>query len=154
LLIGAGGVGKAVAFGLIGLGLEQFAIADPDLAKADALAAALVAGVPGLSIETGRDAAALARGAAGLVNGSPVGMVGLGGTPLVRSAMSGAVWAFDAVYTPVETTFLRDAEAEGLAIISGYELFFAQGVDAWAHFTGLPLDTGRLRAALLDPEAA
>jgi shikimate dehydrogenase len=153
LLIGAGGVGKAIAFGLVALGLERLAIADPDLAKADALAAALAACAPGLDIETGRDAAGLAPGACGLVNASPLGMVGLGGTPLARAAMEGACWAFDAVYTPVETAFLRDAEAEGLAIISGYELFFAQGVDAWARFTGLPLDAVRLRAALLEPEA-
>ncbi|MCO4052650.1 MAG: shikimate dehydrogenase [Bosea sp.] len=154
LLIGAGGVGKAIAFGLVALGLDQLAIADPDLAKADALAAALATGAPGLDIETGRDPAALAQGACGLVNGSPVGMVGLGGTPLAQAAMAGAAWAFDAVYTPVDTAFLRDAEAEGLAIIPGYELFFAQGVDAWARFTGLPLNDERLRAALLEPEAA
>jgi shikimate dehydrogenase len=63
--------------------------------------------------------------------------------------MPGAQWVFDAVYTPVDTRFLQDAEAAGLTIISGYELFFYQGVHAWAHFCGLPLDELRLRAELL-----
>lgn len=151
-MIGAGGVGKAVAFGLVALGAVEIRIADRDAAKAEALAEALVAASPGLRVQTGTDAAALAAGAEGLINCTPVGMVGHEGTPLPRAAMKGAGWAFDAVYTPVETQFLRDAEAEGLTIISGYELFFGQGVDAWAIFTGLPLDHGRLRAALLLPE--
>ena len=148
LMIGAGGVGKAVAFGLIALGLTEIRIADRDLPKADALAEALRAAAPGLVTRTGTDAAALAPGAAGLVNCTPVGMVGYGGTPLARPLMQGAEWAFDAVYTPVDTQFLTDASAERLQIISGYELFVGQGVDAWAIFTGLPLDEDRLRADL------
>ncbi|SUB00117.1 Quinate/shikimate dehydrogenase [Pannonibacter phragmitetus] len=152
LMIGAGGVGKAVAFGLIALGLSEIRIADRDVAKADALAEALKAVRPDLVTRTGPEAAELAAGASGLINCTPVGMVGYGGTPLERAFMTGAAWVFDAVYTPVDTPFLKDAEAEGLTIISGYELFFGQGVDAWAIFTGLPLDHGRLRQDLLKPE--
>lgn len=152
LMIGAGGVGRAVAFGLIALGLTDLRIADRDLAKADTLAAALRAASPALRVTTGTKAETAARGAEGLINCTPVGMVGYGGTPLPRAAMTGAAWAFDAVYTPVDTQFLTDAAAEGLATISGYELFFGQGVDAWAIFTGLPLDHDALRRALLQPE--
>jgi shikimate dehydrogenase len=75
-------------------------------------------------------------------------MVGIDGTPLPRSAMRGAQWAFDAVYTPIQTIFLQDSIAEGLTIISGYELFFAQGVDAWRIFTNVDLDLDALRAAI------
>ncbi|HMO08479.1 MAG TPA: shikimate dehydrogenase [Paracoccaceae bacterium] len=149
LMIGAGGVGKAVAFALIALGLTEIRISDRDLPKGEALAEALRAAAPGLVTRTGTDAAALAPGAAGLVNCTPVGMVGYPGTPLPAAAMAGAAWAFDAVYTPVDTQFLADAAAAGAQIISGYELFVGQGVDAWAIFTGLPLDEGRLRADLL-----
>ena len=53
------------------------------------------------------------------------------------------------VYTPVETQFTHDAEAAGLTVISGYELFFWQGVHAWTYFADLPLDLERLRADLL-----
>ncbi|TJZ84581.1 shikimate dehydrogenase family protein [Paracoccus hibiscisoli] len=145
LMIGAGGVGRAVAFGLIALGASQIRLADRDPARADALAMALRAARPGLSVVTGPDAAAMAVGAAGVINCTPVGMVGHDGTPLEAKLMAGADWAFDAVYTPVDTQFLRDAQAAGLDIISGYELFIGQGVDAWAIFTGLPLDQDRLR---------
>lgn len=148
LVIGAGGVGKAIAFALIALGLEEIRIADRDLTKATALADALTSARPGLRILTGQDAGLLAQNATGLVNGSPVGMIGHEGTPLARSAMRGAAWAFEAVYTPLETQFLKDAAAEGLQLISGYELFIGQGVDAWKLFTGLPVDEERLRSEL------
>ena len=117
--------------------------------KADALAAALRQAEPALALETGASAIALSKGAAGIANGTPVGMVGHDGTPLAREHLRGAEWAFDAVYTPVETQFLRDAAAEGLTVISGYELFIGQGVDAWTLFTGLPLDEAALRQALV-----
>jgi len=148
LMIGAGGVGKAIAFALVALGLEEIRIADRDLSRASALADALKAERPGLIIRTGSDTAALAAGAGGLVNCTPVGMIGYDGTPLERTAMTGAAWVFDAVYTPLETRFLKDAAQEGLQIISGYELFIGQGVDAWRIFTGLPVDEQRLREAL------
>lgn len=156
-MIGAGGVGRAVAFGLIALGVTEIRIADQDIAKARALCDALRAARPGLTATPGTDAPALAQGAEGVINCTPVGMVGHDGTPLPRSAMprpatAGGGWAFDAVYTPVETRFLQDATDCGLTIISGYELFFGQGVDAWTIFTGLPLDHTRLRADLLQPE--
>lgn len=64
------------------------------------------------------------------------------GDPLVR--------AMGAVNTPVRTQFLTDAAAAGLQIMSGHELILGQDVDAWALFTGLPLDEARLRA---DPAA-
>jgi shikimate dehydrogenase len=42
------------------------------------------------------------------------------------------------------------AAAAGLKIISGYELYFFQGVHAWEVFTNLPLDHAALRQALLE----
>ena len=92
----------------------------------------------------------LAEGVAGVVNCTPVGMVGYEGTPLARQSLSRASWIFDAVYTPVDTQFLQDATDEGLQVISGYELFFGQGVDAWRIFTGLPLDEARMRRELAE----
>lgn len=150
LMIGAGGVGKAVAFGLVALGLTEIRIADRDLPKAQALAEALAAACPGLTTRTGTDAAAMSAGVSGIINCTPVGMVGYDGTPLPRENLSGAEWVFDAVYTPVETQFLQDAMTAGLQVISGYELFFGQGVDAWVIFTGLLLDEAQMRRELAE----
>ncbi len=152
LMIGSGGVGRAVAFGLLSLGVQDLRVADRDRAKAEALAGTLRAIAPGLAVSVTEDAAATASGAAGLINCTPVGMHGHSGTPLARDALRGAEWAFDAVYTPTQTQFLMDAEAEGLAVISGWELFFWQGVHAWKIFSGNAVDEVELRRELLGSE--
>ncbi|WP_378942774.1 shikimate dehydrogenase family protein [Paracoccus sp. R86501] len=143
LMIGAGGVGRAVAFGLLALGASQIRLADCDSGIGRAVAQDLRDLRPSAQIMTGTEAQAMAAGASGVINCAPVGMVGYDGTPRDGHLTAGASWAFDAVYTPVETRFLTDAAAHGLQIISGSELFIGQGVDVRALFTGLPLDLAR-----------
>lgn len=147
-MVGAGGVGKAVAFGLIELGMRDLRLVERDLPKAEALAKALRAAAPDLKVTVTGEVAEGVAGAAGLINCTPVGMVGYEGTPVPRGLMAGAEWAFDAVYTPVDTQFLQDATAEGLRVMSGYELYFYQGLHAFAIFHGRPIDEAMLRAAL------
>jgi shikimate dehydrogenase len=156
-MIGAGGVGRAVAFGLLALGADEIRLLDHEPGKAEALAKALRIGAPDACIRACRVDAEAAHGVDGVINCTPVGMGGLPGTPLDRALIRGATWAFDAVYTPVNTQFLQDAAAEGATILSGYELFFHQGVDAWDIFVGRPISHDRLRQDLLsatDAEAA
>ncbi|WP_404405706.1 shikimate dehydrogenase family protein [Pelagibacterium halotolerans] len=153
LLIGTGGVGRAAAFALAALGATAIRLVDKDPARADRLAEDLQRAVPGIDLSVWTDVVKAASGADGLVNCTPVGMAGLEGTPLPREAMRGAAWAFDAVYTPPDTRFLSDARAEGLVLISGWELFFFQGVHAWTLFSGLSVDTARLRDDLLSKRA-
>ncbi len=150
LMIGTGGVGRAVAFGLAGLGCRSLRLADRDPSKAEALAEALQAAVPDMEVSIWIAPQKAAEGAAGLINCTPVGMVGHEGTPVAAAAMQGADWAFDAVYTPADTQFLGDAAAAGLSVISGWELFFWQGVHAWGLFSGKGLDEASLRASLLE----
>ncbi len=149
-MIGAGGVGKAIAFALLNLGLESLLIVDLNVAKAEDLAARLHALSSETSVTIAEDTSAVAGNVDGLINCTPVGMVGYDGTPMPRERVKGAEWAFDAVYTPLDTQFLRDAAAEGLTVISGFELFFHQGVDAWQIFSGQPVDAVRLRSALME----
>lgn len=152
-MIGAGGVGKAVAFALLQLGLERLWIVDLDRRKAENLATRLKAVSPESSVSVMDDAGAIAAHVDGLVNCTPVGMVGHEGTPLPREQMRCGQWAFEAVYTPLETQFLADAVDEGLTVISGYELFIHQGVDAWQIFAGRPVDSAQLRRLLSDTES-
>lgn len=150
MLIGAGGVGRAIAFGLVKLGADELRIVDRDISKANSLADAIsgLEGVlPVVSIEP--DVRKAGWGADGIVNCTPVGMVGNDGTPVPDDCLGGVRWAFDAVYTPVETRFKTEAEAAGIGFLSGYELFFHQGVDAFEIFSHRRLsDLDRLRDAL------
>ncbi|WP_439104080.1 shikimate dehydrogenase family protein [Celeribacter marinus] len=153
VMFGAGGVGKAVAFGLKRLNASQIILIDPDTTKAQELADALNAshdasnnGVTLARVGTLDD---LAR-ADGVINCTPLGMVGYGGSPVPEDAFPAATWAFDAVYTPVNTPFKAQAEAAGAAFMSGYELYYWQGVDAYEIFTGVKItDHATLRAHLL-----
>lgn len=147
-MAGAGGVGKAVAFGLADLGAVELRLYDKDATRAQALAQALHPAVPGMKVVVAASIKDACDGADGLVNCTPLGMNGIPGTAMPAPLMAGCSWAFDAVYTPVDTQFLTDARANGLATISGYELFFFQGVDAFHAFTGETVDTAALRAAL------
>lgn len=147
-LIGTGGVGRALAFALGALGASEIRLTDRDTAKAERLAADLRALDQAGRVTVCASAEAAAEGATGLLNGTPVGMDGHDGTPLAAPFMAAADWAFDAVYTPVDTQFLRDAARAGLTVISGYELFFWQGVHAWDHFAARPLNRDGLRAML------
>ncbi|MDE3122720.1 MAG: NAD(P)-binding domain-containing protein [Paracoccaceae bacterium] len=148
-LIGTGGVGRAIAFALVRLGARELRLVDRDASKLAALAGALAGeGAPLVTIHDTVEAAV--ADADGVVNATPVGMVGHEGTPVPATLWPGRRWAFDAVYTPVNTRFTQDAAAAGVDVLSGWELFFHQGIDAFAHFNGTPVaDPGRLRAELL-----
>jgi shikimate dehydrogenase len=149
-LVGAGGVGKAVAFGLAALGAREIAVVDRDEPKARALAEAVAASPDGVSVRLAGDARDAVRGADGIVNCTPLGMVGYPGSAVPLDLLGSQRWAFEAVYTPVDTPFKLAAEAAGLTVLSGYELFFHQGVDAFRIFTGLTPDLAALRRLLAE----
>ena len=149
--VGAGGVGRAVAFGLAELDATAIRLFDLDRARAEGLAAALRDARPETETTVAASLEDAAADARGIVNCSPVGMVGHDGTPVPRGLMPGAAWAFDAVYTPIDTRFLADAAAAGLDTLSGYELFFEQGQDCIEIFLGGRVDRTRLRQALAEP---
>lgn len=151
-MIGAGGVGKAIAFALGRLGARQLRIFDTDAGKAGALARALAGAGIAMEVAVAPSVAAAADGADGLVNCTPIGMSGHPGTPVEADRMAGASWAFDAVYTPVDTEFLRLARRAGLTIMSGWELFFHQGVQAFRLFTGCDVDMAVLRRRIGAPD--
>lgn len=45
---------------------------------------------------------------------------------------------FDAVYTPVMTRLLKEAEESGAKIVTGVEMFVGQAYEQYERFTGLP----------------
>ena len=148
---GAGGAGRAVAFALAALGAQAIRLVDIDRSRARTLAASLRAAYPTLDATEVSSLEEASANAQGLVNCSPVGMIGHAGTPIPRRFMQDAAWAFDAVYTPVDTQFLTDAAQAGLDTLSGFELFFHQGADGLEFFFGGTVDRIRLRQTLREP---
>jgi shikimate dehydrogenase len=133
-VIGAGGVGKAIAVALAGLGVPEIRIFDTDPIKASDLAARLQ--TKGKVVVADSIADAL-RGAAGLVNATPVGMLPSLGTPVPDALLHDGLWVADAVYSPLWTPLLTAAKARGARVMTGRELAIYQAADAFELFTGL-----------------
>ena len=133
-VIGAGGVGKAIAFALAGLGVTELRIFDTEHAKATRLAVQLGGQAKISASHSVEDAL---RGVAGMVNGSPVGMLPSFGTPVPDAMLDAGMWVADAVYSPLWTPLLKAAKARGCAVMTGRELAINQAADAFELFTGL-----------------
>ena len=133
-LIGAGGVGKAVAHALAGLGVAELSIFDTDRAKAEHIAAQLRGRQATRIAESVEDA--LQR-VVGIVNGTPIGMLPDRGTPVPDALLRRDMWVADAVYTPLWTPFLTAAKARGAEIMTGRELAIHQAADCFELFTGM-----------------
>jgi shikimate dehydrogenase len=143
-LVGAGGVGKAIAFALAETGVSELRIFDRDQAKAAHLAAQLQGRVAARAAPSVEDAL---RGAAGLVNGSPVGMLPNRDSPVPEDLLHGGLWVADAVYSPLWTPLLMAAKAKGAAVMTGRELAIHQAADAFELFTGLAPSTAEMGVA-------
>jgi len=133
-VIVAGGVGKAIAFALAAAGVSEITIFDTDTVKATHLATQIESHGRTKVADTVEDAM---RGATGVVNGSPVGMLPNRGTPIPDALLHKGVWVADAVYTPLWTPLLNAAKAKGAEVMTGRELAIYQAADAFELFTGL-----------------
>ena len=133
-LIGAGGVGKAMAFALAARGVAAINVFDADSAKAEHLVAQLR---PRLNIRVAESVEDALRGATGLVNATPLGMLPNRATPVPDTLLHRGFWVADAVYTPLWTPLLTAAKAKGAEIMTGRELAIYQAADAFELFTGL-----------------
>ena len=137
-VIGAGGVGKAIAFALASLGATDIRIFDSEPARAEKLVALLAPRGGARVAASVEDALA---GATGLVNGTPVGMLPNRDTPVPASLLRENLWVADAVYSPLITPLLAAAREKGARIMTGRELAIYQAADAFELFTGLAPST-------------
>jgi len=136
-VIGAGGVGKAIAFALVGLGVEQLRLFDCEQAKAADLAARLDGhGKSNVNTRVASSVEEALHGVAGVVNASPVGMLPSLGTPVPDSLLHPGLWVADAVYSPLWTPLLTAAQAKGATVMTGRELAIYAAADAFELFTG------------------
>jgi shikimate dehydrogenase len=137
-VIGAGGVGRAIGFALADLAVSELRIFDTDRAKAEHLVA-LLQGHSGVRVADSIEDAL--RGAAGMVNGTPVGMLPSRGTPVPEVLLRRDLWVADAVYSPLWTPLLTAAKAKGAEVMTGRDLAIYQAADAFELFTGLKPST-------------
>ena len=148
VVIGAGGAGKALAFGAKAKG-ARVVVANRNLGRAQQLAA-----------EVGGEAVPLealqGSGVPGdvLLNTTSVGMHGgaVGESPASREALAASKYrlVFDAVYNPLETRLLRDAREQGALTVSGVEMFIGQAAEQFRLFTGEEPPVELMRQVVMD----
>ncbi|KAL5712831.1 hypothetical protein ACHQM5_014959 [Ranunculus cassubicifolius] len=134
VVIGAGGAGKALAYGAKAKG-ARVVIANRTYERAKELAE-LVGGdaLSSVELESFRPEEGMI-----LANTTSIGMQPkVEETPLVKHALSAYSLVFDAVYTPKVTRLLKEAEESGAITVSGLEMFIGQAYEQYERFTGLP----------------
>ena len=139
-MAGAGGVARSIAFALIDLGCERIDIFDVVPERAQAVARACDPdGAVVRAIDAGRFREAVVQ-ADGLVNATPLGMAQYPGMAFEPDAIGPQQWAFDAVYTPIETAFMQAVKRNGLRRLTGFQLFLHMGIDSFEFFSGRTID--------------
>lgn len=123
VVLGAGGTARAVALALARLG-ARVTLVNRTATRAVA-AASVLSGVPGLEGSVGAgDVSALAD-ARILVNATSVGM-GTADTPVDGGLLHRGLVVVDAVYSPLETSLLREARAVGALGVDGVWMLVEQ----------------------------
>lgn len=143
LIMGAGGVGKALAIGLARRG-ARLVLTDVDFIRAEALATRL--GQDGYSAEAVQWSTRHDVPAEFLVNCTPVGMSPKeDNSPYAPEALASSRVCFDAVYNPEETLFIRSAREKGAAVVNGLQMFVRQAALQFERFTNVepPVETMR-----------
>uniref|UniRef100_A0A5B7A1S8 Putative 3-dehydroquinate dehydratase/shikimate dehydrogenase 3 n=1 Tax=Davidia involucrata TaxID=16924 RepID=A0A5B7A1S8_DAVIN len=144
VVIGAGGAGKALAYG----GKEKGArvvVANRTYDKAKELAnkvggeAITLAELDDFHPEDGMI----------LANTTSVGMKPKTDlTPISKKALSHYSLVFDAIYTPKWTRLLQEAQESGAKVVFGTEMFINQAFVQFERFTGLPAPKQLIRDTL------
>ncbi|XP_015891652.3 bifunctional 3-dehydroquinate dehydratase/shikimate dehydrogenase, chloroplastic [Ziziphus jujuba] len=134
VLVGAGGAGRAIAFGAKDRGARVI-IFNRNYERAKALAAAVCGeALPYKYLERFCPENGMI-----LANASAVGMEPrLNETPVSKEALRSYELVFDAVYTPRNTRLLQEAVEVGAIVVSGVEMFIRQALGQFRLFTGGP----------------
>ncbi len=131
VLLGAGGVARAVAVALLDAGVPELRIINRTASRAEELAQTL-GGAAKVSLWVDRERALL--DAALLVNGTSLGMEGQSRLELDLDTLAKDAVVTDTVYTPLITPLLRAARERGNTVVDGLGMLLHQarpGFTAW-----------------------
>jgi shikimate dehydrogenase len=153
VLVGAGGAGRAVAFALFDLGVDVLLIHDKDAVRARRLTGSLVSHFGEGRSEFQKDVGTALSRAAGVVNATPVGMLGIPGIPFALDGIQARHWVADVIYTPLETELVKAARAKGCKVMGGAGMCVHQAAESFRLFTGQTADLRRLHRTFAEAAA-
>lgn len=137
LLVGAGGVGKPIAFSLGWAGVSELVIANRSLDRAEALAAGVAKAAPGCVTRavSARDMPA-PEGFDLVINATALGMRPDDPLPFDPSRLEPATVVAEVIMTPAETPIMALARARGCVVVPGLAMMEPQA-GLVAEFLGL-----------------
>lgn len=143
LVVGAGGVGSAIAASLAKAGVGELSLFDRQGRAADELRQRLVAHYPALPVTTGSNDP---DGFDLVVNATPLGMRPDDPLPLDVARLPASALVGEVVMAQEITPFLAAARTRGCTVQIGTDMLFEQ-IPAYLEFFGLPSTTAEdLRA--------
>ena len=137
LVVGAGGVGSAIAASLAVAGVAAISLFDMNPAAAEALAGRLRAHYPALEVATGSNDPA---GHALVVNATPMGMNEGDPLPMDVSRIAPGTFVGEVVMRTEMTAFLNAARVRGCPVQVGSDMLFEQ-IPAYLEYFNLPTTT-------------
>jgi shikimate dehydrogenase len=144
MVLGAGGAGRAVVFGLIGRGVEPIRVVNRSFDRAEVLKRRFGDKVHPLHWE---EAGGGLSSTGLLVNATTLGMAGQPPLDLDLGRLPATAVVADIVYTPLETPLLKAARERGLRAVDGLGMLLHQAVEGFARWFGVrPQVTTDLRA--------
>jgi len=134
LVVGAGGVGRAISVALALAGVGHLTITNRTLAKAEDLAQTLRRAAPKCVVESGStcDPATFDI----VINATSLGLNGQGPLPLDVSQVSVTALVAEVVMVPEITPLLQEAQTRGIDIVRGHEMMIPQ-FEAGMEFFGM-----------------
>ena len=137
LVVGAGGVGSAIAASLAAAGVSALATFDANAASADALGDRLRLHYPKIDVTTGSKDPA---GYDVVVNATPLGMKAGDPMPMDVDRISPETFVGEVVMKQEFTPFLRAAKDKGCQVQVGTDMLFEM-IPAYLEFFGFPTTT-------------
>ena len=154
IVLGAGGASRAILYGLMMRGFKSIILANRTVERAQALAAHFsdiaLAQSCQISPQSMAEAEAQVSHADLLVNTTSLGMVGQDELVFSLKDIPATAVVTDIVYTPLETSLLKEARANGNRTVDGLGMLLHQAVPGFEKWFGIrPEVTDQLRDHLL-----
>ena len=134
VVLGAGGAGRAVVYGLLERGVKTVHVVNRSLDKAQSLRGRFGNAVQPVAWEA-RDT--VLDGAQLLVNATSLGMMGHPALEIDLGTLAGDAVVADIVYVPLATPLLAQARARGLVTSNGLDMLLHQAVRGFELWFGV-----------------
>lgn len=139
--IGAGGVGRAIAYTLAYCGAKKIYVTDIAPKAAESLRQAIESSYPGVAETVAMDdldrVHEISDQSDVILNLTGLGMGKyIGKMPFSDRIFHAGQLAFDAIYNPAETKFLEEAKKKGCAVLNGMSMNVYQGAIGFQFHTG------------------